>query len=325
MEYTGGRTEQEIVNWILKKVGPPSTEVTCDDLKKKVEENKLVAAYFGENDDKKFTEIFQEVAQHSSISEKYQFVHLNDKDCASSYGASIPSVVLFRKFDESPLVFSGNWETTPIVDWLVTGSVPTLIEFSEDYIEPIFGQKNAAIILFRAAEEAAGELKNLFSKAASELKGKVLFVESGIKEGIQQRLAEFIGVEESQLPYIMILDPANNMKKFTFPGKAVEATLDTLKNFITEFKENKLKPYLKSAEPPTDTSEPVTVVVGKTFKDIVLDENKDVLIEFYAPWCGHCKKLAPIWDQVATDLKNVPNLVIAKMDATANEVEDLEI
>jgi hypothetical protein len=48
VEYTGGRTEQEIVNWILKKVGPPSAEVTCDDLKKKVEDNKLVAAYFGE-------------------------------------------------------------------------------------------------------------------------------------------------------------------------------------------------------------------------------------------------------------------------------------
>jgi hypothetical protein len=35
-EYTGGRTESEIINWILKRVGPPSTEVTCDELKKKV-------------------------------------------------------------------------------------------------------------------------------------------------------------------------------------------------------------------------------------------------------------------------------------------------
>jgi len=29
-EYNGGRVENEIVNWILKKVGPPSQEVTCD-------------------------------------------------------------------------------------------------------------------------------------------------------------------------------------------------------------------------------------------------------------------------------------------------------
>ena len=48
-------------------------------------------------------------------------------------------------------------------------------------------------------------------------------------------------------------------------------------------------------------------------------------MEFYAPWCGHCKKLAPIWDQVASDLKDVPNLVIAKMDSTANEVDNVEV
>lgn len=39
------------------------------------------------------------------------------------------------------------------------------------------------------------------------------------------------------------------------------------------------------------------VVVGKNFAEIV-NQDKDVLIEFYAPWCGHCKKLAPIFDEL---------------------------
>ena len=153
MEYTGGRTEPEIVSWILKKTGPPSTEVTCDELKKKVEDNKLVVAYFGEKDDKKFTEVFQEVAQHASV-QKHQFFHINDKDCAASYGATIPSVALFRKFGQSPLVYSGNWETTPIVDWIGSESLPYLMEFAEEAIEPIFQNRNPGIFLMRNKEDS---------------------------------------------------------------------------------------------------------------------------------------------------------------------------
>lgn len=77
---------------------------------------------------------------------------------------------------------------------------------------------------------------------------------------------------------------------------------------------------MKSEEIPADNSAPVKVVVGKSFDDIVLDETKDVLVEFYAPWCGHCKALEPKYDELAQKLAYNNNLVIAKLDATANEV-----
>lgn len=51
----------------------------------------------------------------------------------------------------------------------------------------------------------------------------------------------------------------------------------------------------------------------------------DVFIEFYAPWCGHCKTLAPKWESLAQGLSHVPTLLIAKLDATANEWSNKEV
>jgi protein disulfide-isomerase A1 len=63
----------------------------------------------------------------------------------------------------------------------------------------------------------------------------------------------------------------------------------------------------------------VKIVVSNSFDDIVLDETKDVLLEVYAPWCGHCKKLEPEYNRLGEVLRNIPSLVFSKMDGTKNE------
>ena len=195
-------------------------------MKAKTEATKLAAVFFGEFSGREFATVFSEVNSHPSVSEKFQFFHVNDKACAAAHGASsTPAFVVVRKFDESPVAYTGNWETSPIVDWLASTSSPTLIDFSEDYIEPIFGQKSAALFLFLRKGEEQSAYSKAFTEAASSLKGKILFVTSGVSEGIQQRLAEFIGVDDKALPTIRLLDPADNMRKYTFSGDLSALTL----------------------------------------------------------------------------------------------------
>eukprot|EP01134_Creolimax_fragrantissima_P005470 CFRG5470T1 len=55
------------------------------------------------------------------------------------------------------------------------------------------------------------------------------------------------------------------------------------------------------------------------FNEVVLDPTKHVLVEFYAPWCGHCKSLAPIYEQVATTYKTEGNCVVAALDAATHK------
>jgi len=95
-------------------------------------------------------------------------------------------------------------------------------------------------------------------------------------------------------------------------------TVDALTSFITKGLAGEYESYKKSEPIPEKNDEPVTVVVGKNFESVVNDKTKDVLIEFYAPWCGHCKKLAPIWEELGAKFAKVDSVVIAKIDATAN-------
>jgi thiol-disulfide isomerase/thioredoxin len=54
------------------------------------------------------------------------------------------------------------------------------------------------------------------------------------------------------------------------------------------------------------------------YKDIVLEHDKDVLIQFYAPWCEYCKSMESAWTELGESLLDDNNIVIARMDASAN-------
>ncbi|EGR33469.1 protein disulfide isomerase family protein, putative [Ichthyophthirius multifiliis] len=61
----------------------------------------------------------------------------------------------------------------------------------------------------------------------------------------------------------------------------------------------------------------VVVLTDDNFNELVMKSQEPWFVEFYAPWCGHCKNLAPEWNKLATNLKS-QKINVAKVDATVH-------
>ncbi|KAG8263473.1 protein disulfide-isomerase A6 homolog isoform X1 [Homalodisca vitripennis] len=63
----------------------------------------------------------------------------------------------------------------------------------------------------------------------------------------------------------------------------------------------------------------VVELTDSNFDELVLESEDMWLVEFFAPWCGHCKNLAPHWAQAATELKG--KVKLGAVDATVHQVK----
>jgi len=207
--------------------------------------------------------------------------------------------------------------------FVVGETTPLIQEFTQQSAKKIFGSPITKHALFFTNKDADHHESSMttFSDVAKNYRGRALFVNVP-NTADNQRVIDFFDIKADQLPMFVMLDmdpEGGNMKKYPYTGDFVGSTITS---HVDDVLAGKATPFLKSeAVLPEDTEGDVVVVKGKSFHDLVVNTKKDVLLEFYAPWCGHCKKLAPTWDDLGAKYKGSDKVLIAKMDATANEID----
>jgi protein disulfide-isomerase A6 len=176
-------------------------------------------------------------------------------------------------------------------DVVLKSGTPTLVEF----FAPWCGHcKNLAPVY--------EELATAFESA----KGKVQIAK--VDADAERDLGKRFGVQG--FPTLKWFDGKSDKPTDYNGGRDFEA----LTSFITD--KTGVKPKMKAAAQSN-----VVMLTDSTFSKEV-GSDKNVLVAFTAPWCGHCKSLAPTWETLADDFANEPNVLIAKVDAEADNAKN---
>ncbi len=320
IKYSGGRMAKEIVAWVEKKIGPAADEMkTAEAVTEYIDASDVVVVGFFKDQESEAAKKYLDAVRDF---DDYPCAITSSEEAMKKHEAKDGQVVLFKNFDERRAVYEGTIGTEALQEFVHRYSVPVVVEFNHETAQKIFRglvKSHALFFLSKKSDEYEAQFKMIYA-IAEEYRHKLMFVVVDTDEDDNRRVVEFLGLKEEPKPTMRIIQMKHtDIVKYKPESTAVEE--ENVKKFVKDYLDDKVPVHYLTEKLPEDwDGKPVKYLTGENFDEVAMDKGKNVLVEFYAPWCGHCKALAPIWDELAEKKKDEEDIVVAKIDATLNEL-----
>ena len=299
-----------------------------------------VVGFFDEERDADALETFKEVADGSRYDLRFAYV-ADEAARATAKLAKGPAVLVYPpprfvsdKYEKKRARYpSAKLDADALKKFLFKKAVPLVGQKTWKSNERYEKQNVPVVTLFAAIDleknpKGFDYFANRLRKVAADFVGKLSF-NIGDKEDFSYQLEDYELVLETKKD--VGVGARDGDKYYHMTEKF---NVDNLRAFAQDLVDGKLTPKIKE-EPDYGSGDDdygssgdedaggdyegsdVTVLTTDNFDDETA--GKDAMLEFYAPWCGHCQQLKPTYKQLGEKFAAVDSVVIGAMDATANE------
>ncbi|KAF5763223.1 putative protein disulfide-isomerase [Helianthus annuus] len=317
-DYAGPREADGIVRTLKRLVCPPSTEIkTAADALSLIDKEKIsivgiFSTFSGEEFDK-FTVIANEMLWDSW---DFDVFHTTDASLLPRGESSVttPTLRLLKPYDEL-FVDSQNFQVHDMRNFIIDASFP-LVEDNNtpSAVKQWLSQlSDEEVTLFVDSDEHFNVFKiKLQNVAAVYKRERLRFSLSDLRT--DEDVLEYYGLRFDQVPLIIIHsdDGSRYMKANIKP--------DDISSWLNEYKDGKLKRYLKSQPIPETNNEPLKVVVADSLQDMVLNSQKNVLLDIDVPSCARFRNFAALIPEIAVLFENDDDVIVARLDGATNDI-----
>ena len=259
--------------------------------------------------------------QHSVIS----FGITSSEEVFISYDIPYDSIMLFRFHGQHHQYYEGEYFLwVDIKYFVISNSIPKVIDFHPKSVSTIINTRKGTLYIFASSKSTDyNSLMLLGNIIAKRYQGRLYVVAVDYEKEQDRVMFSLLRVSKEEMPAVRYAT-SWSMK---YSPSSSEITETSIKKFVDESLDGRARliTWKKSEEIPENWDKNhVKILVGKNFYEAVSTVAYSFVM-FYRPGCEDCNILSLIWDRLGEKLKHQKDIMIGKMDALKNEVDNIWI
>lgn len=306
------RTVADILTGLKKQLNPDVSKLDAASLGSFKEDSDLLVVGHFKDESSENAKLFHQLA--ATHRDSHDFGTVTDPSLIGMKNPTDSEMIVYRKSDSGVVRHQGKWTLEDLSEFLRSESLPLVGELTDKTFTHYIRANKSILFFFYGDEAQKKEFTPLMQTMANEFQKSFSFgFCDGVKNGYYAKLLAL----KEKWPGVVAHDLHTQLKWVLNQDQPVEEAM--FRNFLKGVVDGTLAPSYKSQENVEVKKGDLYQATANTFADVVIHNDKDVLVEFYAPWCQHCIKLESTLQDLGKKV-NSENIIVVQFNAADNDV-----